>query len=495
MRISSTDRRTSFGLAAILILAAALRLNNLTGPDVISDEAFSIWVASKPLPGLFAELVGDYVHPPLHYLLLHFLLPLFGVSVAVARLPSVAFGVLSVWLLYRLADRLLGRRAALLAALMLAVSQLGVRYSQNARPYSLWVSLGLAASYCLIRALDAGGGRGWWMTYSVALTLTIYTHYFGFLLLLAMCAFLVVRKGTRLEIRAVPWWPFGVASSASLACFAPWMLSGVLGAVQRNPKIVEARPLIEAAHWWSPFSMLAWFNNAQAGVLGQGAPVWAHVLGPLIFTLPACWALRKAFVVRDPAETRANGGVLFCFVLAFTQATAVWLIGWAGVQFYVRYALLAVPFYYALAAHGLLNLPMRVPMAVLALAVIASSIPGLIAYERMPFTQIQEALAFLRQQYEPGDCVLSVWERGDRPLEPEWETYYRNDPLPRVVTRREIVGAKRLPGRLIVFLFDVSFAAPDAEQRALERELSTRYQMVVERRYYRLKVSVFEPRN
>lgn len=252
MRIPGADSRTSFALAAILLLAAALRLQNLSGPDVIWDEAFSISLALKPLRGLFAGLVSDYVHPPLHYLLLHFLFPLFGATVAVARLPSVVFGVLSVWLLYYFASYILGPRAALLASLMLAVSQLGVRYSQNARPYSLWMFLGLAAAYCLLRALDGRNRRGWWVGYAVSLTLAIYTHYFGLLLLLAFCAFLVVRRWTCPESSTSPWRPFGIASSVSLVCFAPWILSGVLMALQRNPKIVEARPPVGMARWWTP---------------------------------------------------------------------------------------------------------------------------------------------------------------------------------------------------------------------------------------------------
>jgi uncharacterized membrane protein len=70
---------------------------------------------------------------------------LFGDGEISIRLPSVIFGVASVPLVAMLARRIFGGRAALLAALLLALSPPHLWASQAARPYALTAFLALAA--------------------------------------------------------------------------------------------------------------------------------------------------------------------------------------------------------------------------------------------------------------------------------------------------------------------------------------------------------------
>jgi outer membrane biosynthesis protein TonB len=76
-------------------------------------------------------------HPPLYYALLHGWMRLVGDSEFAVRTLSALFGTLTVPVIYRLARRIAGKTAGLLAALILAVSPFHVRFAQEARMYTL----------------------------------------------------------------------------------------------------------------------------------------------------------------------------------------------------------------------------------------------------------------------------------------------------------------------------------------------------------------------
>jgi 4-amino-4-deoxy-L-arabinose transferase-like glycosyltransferase len=74
-------------------------------------------------------------------------------------LPEALCGIGSVLLLHNLVRRTLGHRAALLAALMLALTPIFVAMSRFNNPDSLLVLLEVAAAWALVRALESGRTR------------------------------------------------------------------------------------------------------------------------------------------------------------------------------------------------------------------------------------------------------------------------------------------------------------------------------------------------
>src|SRR5713226_4601498 len=105
-------------LLGLVALSAALRLASLSRESLWTDEGGSIFYAAS-----FASAFQD-ANPPLYYVLLSPWIHVFGVSELAVRLPSVVFGCLTVVSAYVLADRLLGRRAALYVGGLLALSTL-----------------------------------------------------------------------------------------------------------------------------------------------------------------------------------------------------------------------------------------------------------------------------------------------------------------------------------------------------------------------------------
>ncbi len=166
----------------LLAVATALRLYRLGQDSLWVDEYASLLVAKLPLAAIPAgALRGDAFEPSLYFLLLHFVIGIFGESEEALRLLSALAGAVTVPLALVL-FRALGASTgvAALGAALMAISPLHLWYSQEARPYALLLCLGLGSLVCLLRALRTGG-RLAWLGFAGLSSLAILTHVVGLL--------------------------------------------------------------------------------------------------------------------------------------------------------------------------------------------------------------------------------------------------------------------------------------------------------------------------
>ena len=128
---AQTDAPARWGwLALITALALVLRLYRLAYWGLWTDEG-SIWYRSQDLAALL-----DWNHPPLFPLLFRYWDQVAS-SLFWWRLLPALLGILTVPLLYFMFQRTVGSRAALFAALLLAVNPLHTGESQDLRMYTL----------------------------------------------------------------------------------------------------------------------------------------------------------------------------------------------------------------------------------------------------------------------------------------------------------------------------------------------------------------------
>jgi mannosyltransferase len=166
-------------LMGLLLLAAALRLHRL-GSQLWLDEIDAVLNGMRRPVTEILTVWPRTTRNPLYELLGRACLRALGESPVSVRLPAVAFGVASVWMLYRLARDRFEPKVALLAAALLAVSAPHVFYSQNARGYTALVFFSLAAAHLLLRWQRRGGfGRGEGLAYALSGTLAAYSVLFG----------------------------------------------------------------------------------------------------------------------------------------------------------------------------------------------------------------------------------------------------------------------------------------------------------------------------
>lgn len=139
----------------VLLLATGLRFYQLGTDSLWGDEIYEARVAERDLRAFVAG--GDLAVRPF---LTHFFLNLSRSEFAI-RFPYALFGILGVATAYRVGKALFDDETGLMAALLLAVSTFHIRYSQEARSYSLTVLLVLVSLCCLLRALESNQLRDW----------------------------------------------------------------------------------------------------------------------------------------------------------------------------------------------------------------------------------------------------------------------------------------------------------------------------------------------
>jgi len=146
------QRLTPHLLLAITTLGGVLRAYQIGDQGLWLDEAFSVWLAQRPVGEMIDWIVRIDQHPPLYYLLLHLWMSLGRDEIAV-RMLSALCGTLTIPVMYLLGHRLADDGVGLLAALILAVSPFHVRFAQEARMYTLLTLNASLALYALTRLL------------------------------------------------------------------------------------------------------------------------------------------------------------------------------------------------------------------------------------------------------------------------------------------------------------------------------------------------------
>ncbi|MEI6634150.1 MAG: glycosyltransferase family 39 protein [Chlamydiota bacterium] len=289
-------RKEKITLLMLLALAAGLRFHHLDKNSLWYDEAITAIAARGGMAGVIQHLTseGGY-HPPLDYLLVSLSLSIHQ-SDFFERLPSAIEGIAGVFLSFCFGRALWGTRFGLALCLCMAVSPAHVAYSQEGRIYSLFTTTSLAASYFLVRAIQAGRSR-FWVAYAAALGLCLYSHCYAFYIVIAHCTALLLSalsKGPRNagDTTLPGWrifWVWVLAASAACFLYLPWLAYQVAKTFQYVEGTVLAP--ISAASPRSPNKLLGFFNFMLWGWAinpwtGWAPRFYAHHLVSCIFVYP-----------------------------------------------------------------------------------------------------------------------------------------------------------------------------------------------------------------
>jgi Dolichyl-phosphate-mannose-protein mannosyltransferase len=212
--------RPALLVASLTLLGAALRLV-IAHQSVFADELSTYWiVAHHGLREVVSIVRTDAeITPPLSFALT-WLTTRIALTPELLRAPALVAGVAAIPLVYLVGARTVGRRAALVATALTALSPFMVYYSAEARGYGLMLALVLLSTLALLVAVENGATR-WWALYAAASCAAVYTHYTSVFALAAQLGWL--------------WWahprarrPALIANAAALVAFLPW-LSGLRG--------------------------------------------------------------------------------------------------------------------------------------------------------------------------------------------------------------------------------------------------------------------------
>jgi len=279
-------------LAGILVLALALRLHGLSRWPFEQDELYTLHDAIDLGARSDAAGAAGILGRPIYYLLQHGLLRFLPPSPLWLRVPPMLFGVLGVWLSWRLGRACFGRVAGLVAALLVAFSPWHLYASQTARYWSLVYALSAVVLLAILKAVETRRVRYYLLAASVVVLGGLTHPTFLFPLPGVAVAFALFTTGGRLRrpiafLRhlLLPWGPaFGVLAAWALflkvgghgAALHNWSGRGASATLRLVPAMVQwATPGVVAA------ALIFFWVLARSGKRGDRRWAAAATLGSI----------------------------------------------------------------------------------------------------------------------------------------------------------------------------------------------------------------------
>jgi len=189
-------------LILITFLGAFLRFYNIDKNSLWLDEIGQVIVATMNLQDLLVG-VSTHLSPPLDYLIMHFFLKFTPHNELFFRMPAAIFGIASILFVFLLGKQLFSIKVGLISALLFSISPFDIYYSQEARMYSSFLFFTLVSFYTFIKFIETGNKCFYpWIMSGI---LMIYTHYFGFFILLIQFIFMLFKiiKSSQLKIKNI----------------------------------------------------------------------------------------------------------------------------------------------------------------------------------------------------------------------------------------------------------------------------------------------------
>jgi predicted membrane-bound mannosyltransferase len=206
-------------LLAAVGVGALLRLWALGRQGLWYDEAVTAWLlGGTPGQMLHAVPITEST-PPLFYALAWGWVRVLGTTEAGLRSLSAVAGIATVPVAFAAARSLIGLRAGLVAAVLVAVNPFLIWYSQEARAYSLLALLSATGLWLFARARERPGpGRlAAWGTVSA---LALATHYFAIFAIAPEALMLLLDRRARARWRLLAVGIVGAAGVALLGIAA-----------------------------------------------------------------------------------------------------------------------------------------------------------------------------------------------------------------------------------------------------------------------------------
>jgi mannosyltransferase len=383
-------------VVGVVALVAGVLLRFTTASSLWLDESLSVNIAELPVGDIFSWLRHDG-HPPLYYLILHGWMEVFGSADASVRALSGVFGLLTLPLAYIAGRRLGGSLLGWLTVTVFALSAFMVRYSSEARMYSL-VMLLAVAGYLLVDDVVRRGRNNVLRLVGIALVAgaLLYTHYWA-LWLLGATGLVLGWRAWRNADRGIRFPALQAAGALVVGAllFVPWIPSMLYQSAHTGtPWATPSRPTTAAAFT---------FNDLASGLYSD-AGFFAIVLGALMLLAVfgrAVDSRRIDLDLRTRPQFRAEALVAgLTFVLAISVSYAL-----RG-AFATRYAAVVMPFLALLVAGGLTRFTARWVRLGAVLAVCAFMSVGALWNLSDTRTQAGQAGRAIDANAQPGDLVV-----------------------------------------------------------------------------------------
>jgi len=169
----------------LIVIGSVLRLYNLGFNSFWLDEAATDLFTQQSISNYW-QLVTNLgeVHPPLFYLVEKIIIP-FGTSEFLYRLFPAVFGIATIPLFYIIGKKMFGSSVGIIMAVLITFSPFHIRYSQDARMYTMFLFIISLALIFYLEAIKSNNLK-YWILFGFVSALAIWTHFMAFIIIGAL---------------------------------------------------------------------------------------------------------------------------------------------------------------------------------------------------------------------------------------------------------------------------------------------------------------------
>lgn len=399
-----------FLLSFILLVATGLRLYKWSGYGLCYDE--SMWLIQLFLPrndllDLFTNTI--WIAKPPFFRILLYLWNFFAKDEFTLRLLPFAFGMLSIFLTYKLAKILFNENIAFVSAFLMAISPFHIYYSQELTHYTLTLFLTLCSVYYLLLGLRQN--RVFiWIKFVIFTALALYTNYICiFLVIFENIFFFLSYNKYRNNVRR--WL---IVQFMVLILYSPWLLL--------LPKQFRAISLYPEFYAWIPKGSLFYIlQTLRVFGIGYNASVLVTFLSSLFF---------YGFLLAGIIFSIRNEAYLAKLLTLWLFLPMILSILFSGIarSFTYRNFIISLPAYYILVACGISKTNKTIPF-VLSCVTILSGVSLFNYYQNIypypvdfyrpgvhPKRENRGAARHIISNLEKEDIVIHTWECSAQPF-------------------------------------------------------------------------------
>ncbi|MFN8382719.1 MAG: glycosyltransferase family 39 protein [Anaerolineales bacterium] len=388
--------KTGKKLALILLLAIALRSIGIISRPIWYDEAFSILFSEKGPSAMIYGTLSETgtgsadIHPLGYYSLLWVWINTFGNSIFAARMLSVAISLVSLVLIYKIAESLFNERTALIACIIFAILPFQIHFAQEIRMYGLLTLWLLLSTLSFLRA--RAGSWKWWGIFALSSALAQYTHNLAAFYLIPLALTPLIQRDWK-TLRSL-----AIAGLVSIILYLPWAINLPAQFSKVSTSYWVERPGLEKI-----FTLFLYY------LPNMPLPSSMLMAGLLIATLTITLAAFQTFLAAREKTSASNRGLWLAY-LAFTPPLLLWLVS-QYVPVYIERALLPSNAIFCIwLAWALTQTKAPYPIQILmAIFITVSSVIGIyqhITYKGFPYGDFSNIDANILREIKKGDVVI-----------------------------------------------------------------------------------------
>ncbi len=188
---------------------------------MLFDDMVSVYIARQSLSNIWTYLQWE-MHPPLHYLYLHFWINVFGDSDVIMRISTIFISIISIFIIYLLTKKISqNSQAAVLAAFFTAFSSYQIYFSTWIRMYALLFFLASLSFLIFLYAVEKNK-KSLWILLTIVQTLAVYTHLTAiFIFIIEAIYILFLKYKKTIKINTIYKW--FLSGFVSFLLFLPWL--------------------------------------------------------------------------------------------------------------------------------------------------------------------------------------------------------------------------------------------------------------------------------